>query len=58
MGSFDKNGNLIDPNDAFLYFLLPITRNANPNEPSVLNHSLDIHAGDVKIVPAKEGGNQ
>jgi hypothetical protein len=57
MGSFDKNGNLIDPNDAFLYFLLPITRNANPNEPSVLNHSLDIHAGDVKIVPAKEGGN-
>jgi len=57
MGSFDKNGNLIDPNDAFLYFLLPITRNANPNEPSVLNHSLDIHAGDVKFVPEKEGGN-
>jgi len=57
MGSFDKKGNLIDPNDAFLYFLLPITRNANPNEPSTLNHSLDIHAGDVKAVPEKEGGN-
>ncbi len=58
MGSFDKNANLIDPNDPFLYFLLPITRNANPNEPSVLNHSLDVHAGDVKFVPEKEGGNQ
>lgn len=58
MGSFDKNANLMDPNDPFLYFLLPITRNANPNEPSVLNHSLEIHAGDVKFVPEKEGGNQ
>ncbi len=56
MGSFDKNANLIDPNDPFLYFLLPITRNANPNEPSVLNHSLDVHAGDVKIIPEKDGG--
>ena len=56
MGSFDKNANLIDPNDPFLYFLLPITRNANPNEPSVLNHSLDVHAGDVKISPEKDGG--
>lgn len=57
MGSFDKNANLIEPNDPFLYFLLPITRNSNPNEPSVLNNSLDIHAGDVKMVPEKEGGN-
>lgn len=56
MGSFDKNANLIDPNDPFLYFLLPITRNANPNEPTVLNHSLNVHAGDVKIMPDKDGG--
>ncbi|MEY4789812.1 MAG: hypothetical protein RLZ61_2030 [Planctomycetota bacterium] len=56
MGSFDKNANLINPNDPFLYFLLPITRNSNPNEPTVLNHSLDVHAGDVKIIPEKDGG--
>ena len=56
MGSFDKNANLINPNDPFLYFLLPITRNSNPNEPTVLNHSLDVHAGDVKIMPDKDGG--
>lgn len=56
MGSFDKNGKLIDPNDPFLYFLLPITRSTNPNEPTVSINSLNIHAGDVKIVPEKEGG--
>lgn len=56
LGSFDKKGNLIDPNDSFLYFLLPINRSFNPNEPSVLTDSLEIHAGDIKITAGKEGG--
>ncbi len=57
IGSFDKKGNLIDPNDPFLYFLLPINRSTNPNEPAVLTDSLKIHAGDIKINAGKEGDN-
>lgn len=58
LGSFDKTGKMIDPNDPFLYFLLPITRSNNPNEPSVLTDSLEIHAGDQKVAPTQEGGKK
>lgn len=58
LGAFDKSGKMIDPNDPFLYFLLPITRSNNPNEPSVLTDSLEIHAGDLKNTPVKEGGKK
>lgn len=58
LGTFDKTGKLLDPEDPFLYFLLPITRTMDPNQPSVLTDSLEIHAGDQKPAPAKEEAKQ
>lgn len=51
LGEFDSEGKLVNPNDPFLYFLLPITRTMNPNEPTVTVNSLEIHAGEIKRDP-------
>jgi hypothetical protein len=46
MGEFNPQGEMIDPKDPFLYFLLPITREpefeGSPNR--VLKNSLEAHA--------------
>jgi hypothetical protein len=51
MGEFDPKGEMLDPNDPFLYFLLPITRDPEPAPEGstappklVLHNSLEAHA--------------
>jgi hypothetical protein len=44
VGEYDTDGNLVDPNDPFLYWLLPMMPDAN--EPGVVNAYAYLHAGD------------
>jgi hypothetical protein len=47
MGEFDGNGRLLDPEDPFLYWLLPMVRE-NPSDPHArLKCYVFLHAGDT-----------
>jgi hypothetical protein len=45
MGEFDPDGELLDPGDPLLYWVVPIYREPRPNGESVIKNYVTVHAG-------------
>jgi hypothetical protein len=49
MGEFDADGQLLDPDDPLLYWVVPIIRESGPDGEEVVKDYVAVHAGDSPL---------